>query len=230
MLRKCSSIAVLAVLGLGALAFQAVAQTARPQMLITWSASKSYTPAFYRGKILPNQQSQITAALEVISAAGNVADISGQTIYWYLNDNLIGGGVGSQRVTFRPYGEAPNSLALRVEIPNYPGGSLLHQITIPLAAPQAAITAAYPQGVFSASPAVLQALAYFFAVPNTSLGFSWTANNQTVSDVQNPQVLQISLPQSTPAGFTIPVTLTAQNADDGTAGTTNITLTYQPNL
>ena len=213
-------------LGFFATAIVAHAQTASsPQFLVTWSVSNSYAPASYAGKTLPNQTSPITASLELI-ADGRTVNVGGQTIYWYLNDNLLGGGVGVQRITFNPIGEAPNNPTLRVELPDYPSGSLTHEITIPMVQPIAVIDAPYPQGQFSANPVTLQALPYFFATASTTpLSFAWSVNGQVVSDAQNPQELQISLPQSTPAGFSLGVTLTIQNSNDGatTVGDTNLT-------
>ena len=92
------------------------AQTASsPQFLVTWKTSGSYIPSFYLGKALPTYGSQITASLELVSQ-GKILDLSNQTIYWYLEDNLVGGGVGVQQVTFPPVGEAPNSIIV-VETP-----------------------------------------------------------------------------------------------------------------
>src|SRR5665213_880707 len=178
------------------------ASAAGPQFLMTWQASNSYAPVGYAGEILPNQESQITASFELINANGSPINLSGQTIYWYQNDNLLGGGVGVQHFTFRPYGEAPNTVTLKVELPDYPGGLLIHEIDIPIVQPQAVIEAPYPQGVFPVSPAMVQALPYFFAATSTSpFSFAWSVNGQTVTSAENPQTLQISLPQSTPAGY-----------------------------
>jgi len=115
------------------------AQTsASPTFLITWKTTGSYVPAFYQGKALPTYGSNITASLELISPQGKVLDLSGQTIYWYANDNLVGGGVGVKQVTFPPLGSAPNSLNLRVTLPNYDGAYLVHAVNIPMVLPVAA--------------------------------------------------------------------------------------------
>ena len=197
---------------------------------MTWRALNSYAPAGYAGKVLPNQESQIMASLEVI-ANGKPVNLSGQTIYWYQDDNLLGGGIGVQRFAFRPYGEAPNTITLKVELPDYPGGILIHEINIPIVQPQAVIDAPYPQGIFAASPATVQAIPYFFAASSTSpLSFAWSVNGQTVTSAENPQTLQISLPQSTPAGFAVGIALTIQNANDSAAATGNANLTYQKQL
>lgn len=202
-----------------------------PTFLMTWQATNSYAPAGYVGKILPNQESQIMASIEVITPGGQLANLSGQTIYWYQNENLLGGGIGIQRIEFRPYGEAPNVITLRVDIPDYPGGDIEHEISIPIVQPEAVIEAPFPGGDFSASAITLQALPYFFGATSTDpLSFSWTANGQSATSAENPTSLQLSLPASTPSGYSIPVTLTIQDSIDSNTATANTNLTYQHQL
>ena len=135
------------------------AQTASsPTFLVTWKTTGSYIPSFYQGKALPTYGSNITASFELISAQGKVLDMSGQTIYWYLNDTLIGGGTGVQQVTFPPLGDAPNTMDLRITVPNYNGASLIHAINVPMVLPEAVIYAPYPNGQFFQNPLTVQAL------------------------------------------------------------------------
>ena len=101
---------------------------------ITWRALNSYAPPGYTGKVFPNRQWQVEASLQVITN-GKLTDISAQTIYWYQNDNLLGGGVGVRHTPFRPYGEAPGTMTLKIELPDYPSGVLIHQINIPIVGP-----------------------------------------------------------------------------------------------
>ena len=204
------------------------AQTSGPQFLLTWHASNSYVPPGYAGRILADQESQITASLEVI-ANGKPLNLSGETIYWYQNQNLMGGGIGAQSFTFPPYGEAPNTVDLEIQLPDYPGGLLIHDIEIPVVKAQAVIAAPYPSGNFSGIPATVTAEPYFFATTSTSpLSFSWSVNGQTVTSAENPQSLQISLPQSTPAGFAVAVNLTIQDSNDGATAVGTANITYQP--
>lgn len=204
----------------------AKAQSATPQLLITWQASNSYAPPSYSGKILPNQESQITASLQAISPQGTLIDLSGQTIYWYLNDVLLGGGIGGEHITFRPNTDAPNTITLRVEVPNYPSGLLISEIAIPIVQPDVVIDAPYPQGQFSQSPIIVQALPYFFNTSSSLLSFAWSVNGQTVSNTENPQTLQISMPQSTPAGFAVNISLSVQGTDQAMAANNISDLTY----
>ena len=120
------------------------AQTASsPQFLVTWKASESYIPPFYKGKALPSQGAKITASVELVSN-GHILDISSQNIYWYVDEVLVGGGTGVQQVTFRPFGEPPSSIILDVELPQYNGEYLVHSDNIPLVNPVAVIAAPYP--------------------------------------------------------------------------------------
>ncbi len=195
---------------------------------MTWSALDSYAPPGYAGKILPNQESQIAASVALV-ANGQPVDLSGQTIYWYENGTLLGGGMGVQHVSFYPFGTAPNTIELKVELPDYPGGLLIHYIDIPIMPPQVVIDEPYPQGGFAASPATVQAIPYFFATTSTApLSFAWLVNGQAVTSAENPQSLQISLPQSTPAGYAVAISLTVKNSLDSLSATAGANLTYQP--
>jgi hypothetical protein len=202
-----------------------------PTFLITWETTGSYIPSFYQGKALPTYGSKITASLELISPQGRVINISNQTIYWYLNNNLVGGGAGAQQVTFSPTGQAPNSLNLRVTLPSYNGAYLVHAINIPMVLPDAVIYAPYPNGQFSQNPLAVQALPYFFNISNPSdLSYTWSANDQNGSNAENPEVAQITLPQGTQSGTSLAVSLSIKNPNDSTVGTASINLSYENQL
>ncbi len=230
----------IAALGLVTIAFAvffsfngASAQTAAsaPQFLITWQTTGSYIPSFYQGKALPTYGSKITASLVLVSANGQVLNLSGQTIYWYLDDNLVGGGTGVQQVTFSPLGEAPSSLNLRVTLPNYSGGYLVHAINIPMVLPEAVILAPYPNGQFSENPLTIKALPYFFNVQDASdLSYTWSVNSQSGSNTENPEEAQVTLPQGTQSGTALAVSLSIENPNDSTIGTASENLTYESQL
>jgi len=203
---------------------------ATPQVLITWKTSGSYVPPGYLGKALPTYNSEITASLEIISN-GKLVDLSGQTIYWYLNntDTLIGGGVGAQSITFPPLGTPPNVTTLEVELPYYPGGFLIHTVSIPMVQPQTVINAPYPNGRFSSNPVTVSALPYFFNIASPSdLSYAWSVNGQAGSNTENPNIAQITLPQGTAAGTSFGISLTVDNHNDSTQATASKNLTYQP--
>jgi hypothetical protein len=178
---------------------------------------------------LPNQSSKLTASLALFSA-GKPVDLSSQTIYWYLNDTLIGSGVGKQYVVFSPFGTSPAFLDLRAELPSYNGALLMQDVSIPLVSPKAVIEAPHPQGPFSGNPLTLQGVPYFFYASDPgALSYSWMVNNQTSASAENPQTLVISLPATTPSGSSLGITLDITNPSDSTTGedSTNIIYTKQ---
>ena len=205
------------------------AQQTQPQFLLSWRATNSYVPSFYRGKILPGSRSQITASFELISSGG-IVNVKSQPIYWYLDDTLIGGGAGVQQITFSPFGTAPEMETLRVELPNYSSGYLLHQITIPVINPEMVIDAPYPGGQFSETNATATALAYFFNTPTTNLAFVWSVNGQSGSSAENPDIAQINLPAETPSGSTIAISLQTRNPQNGQSASASENLIYQKQL
>jgi len=206
----------------------ASAQQAQPQLLFSWHAANSYVPSSYKGKVLPGQQSQITASFELVSG-GEIVNVKNQSIYWYLDGTLIGGGTGAQQITFRPFGTAPAMETLKVELPKYSGGYLIHQETIPVANPTVVVYAPYPAGQFSGTNATATALAYFFNAPATSIAFAWSVNGQSGSSTANPDILQINLPAGTPSGSAIAISLQAQSPR-GQNVSASKNLTYQGQL
>ncbi len=198
-----------------------------PQFLVTWKASNSYIPSFYQGKALPSPGSEITASLELISN-GHIVDLSSQNIYWYLDEVLVGGGMGVQQVTFPPFGTPPSTLILEVDIPQYSSGYLIHTVNIPFVEPMAVIDAPYPNQEFSSNPLVVQGIPFFFyATSSDNLLFNWSVNGQTGSNAENPQVADIRLPQGTQSGTTLGVSLLIENPIGSTVATADQNLTFQ---
>lgn len=208
------------------LVLSAHAQTAAPQMLITWRTVNGTAPAGYQGKILPKTGSLITASVDVLTASGKFADLSGQTIYWYLDDNYIGGGVGKQSITFT----APQHteiMALRANIQNYAGGTLINTAHIRMTDPQIVIIAPYPGKFFSGNSVEVTAFPYFFSAAGVSkLNYQWSVNGQSVTTQENPLDLVVNLNGAVPAGYSLAISLaTAQSDDPFTTAASNITLT-----
>ena len=208
---------------------QANAQTAQsssPRFLITWRALNSFAPSLYDGKILPGARSRITASLELISN-GKLINLKSQTIYWYLNDNLLGGGTGAQRMTFSPYSGTAGTLVLRVELPDYGGKLLMHEVAIPVVRPEAVIYAPYPNDQFSGSQATVKALPYFFNVSSSALTFEWSVNGVPVENKEGPDILHVNLPSGAPSNFGVNISLTMQNPGDSTMAIASKNLIYQ---
>jgi len=202
------------------------AQTAGPQFLVTWHASGSYVPPGYPDKALPNRASRITASVEVLSG-GKQVSLAGQTIYWYLDTNYIGGGTGAESITFSPDQPPPATLDLEVKLPSYNGQAYTHDVLIPLVSPVAVIYAPYPNGVFSAGQLDLKALPYFFyATSSDALTYAWSANGQPGTNVESPDEALVSLPPGAQSGTSVSVTLAVTDPVDSTVATAISNLTY----
>lgn len=211
------------------LASSAYAQTiTQPQFLITWKATQSYIPPSYEGKALPSYGSRITAEVELVSPQGKLANLQNEAIYWYQNGTLIGGGDGVQTITFPPFNLPPNLITLKITIPNDPSGYLSHSINIPYVTPQVVLYAPLPNGQFSSNPLDIQAVPYFFSTTSTfNLSYAWAVNGQTGGGAENPEIAQITMPQGTPSGTNIDVSVTVRNPVGSTVATAQKTLTYQ---
>lgn len=202
------------------------AQSATPQMVITWQAYGSYIPAKYLDKALPNQESKLAASLEIISN-GRPVDLSGQAIYWYLNDTLIGNGIGKQYIVFSPFGTAPAFLVLKAELPNYNGTSLIHQVQIPLVGPKTVIEAPHPTGQSSGNPIMLQGTPYFFyASDPSSLSYVWSVNGRIATTTEDPETLQMNLDPGTPSGISLNVSLVITNQSGTMSSNDSTNITY----
>ena len=203
------------------------AQQSSPIAVITWRVTGSYVPPSYIGKALPNSASSVTAAITVFDG-GKVIDVSGDTIYWYLNDTLLGGGPGVKSFTFIPFAGG-GSGTLKVEIPNYANGLLIKTTPIFVATPAVVLNAPYPAATFSANPLAISAEPYFFPVSSADqLSYAWTVNGQAVSGAENPETLRVSLGPGTTAGSRFDVSISVTNSGNSAAATDEKTLTYQP--
>ncbi len=213
----------------GGAAQKSRAQTTAPRFMTTWQA-KSYAPPQYKGKILPTLSSQITVAFDVLDK-GKVADLSKQTINWYLGGQILGSGKGMQTITFLAPESNLGDLELSVELPDYlPNGQLLmNSIRIPVVSSEAVIEAPYPEGVFSGYSPQIKGVPYFFNVSSPSyLNFSWSVNGETAQNAEDPTNLIINLNQDARSGSDIYIELVINNASDYlTAAKAETTLTFQ---
>jgi len=206
------------------------AQSATPQMVVTWQAYGSYIPPKYSDKALPNQESELTASLELLSN-GKPVDLSKQTIYWYLNDTLIGTGTGNQYVIFSAVGTPPAFLTLKAELPSYNGSLLIHEVNIPLVSPKAVVEAPHPSGQLSGNPITLQGTPYFFYVSDPGmLSYTWSVNNETSASTENPQTLNIDLDPSTPSGSSLGVSLIITDPNNSMSANDSTNVIYVKQL
>lgn len=199
------------------------AQTA-PNVLITWKAF-SYAPADFRGKIFPTTNSLIKASLEIINN-GKVADLSGQKIYWYLNDEPIKIGRGLQSIEFN-LNTDPSVNELSVQIPSYPSGFFLRAVNIPVVAPEAVIEAPYPDWQVRDTNIKVKGLPYFFNIADPlELSFLWNANGAQPQNQENPSDLTINF-NPTDSSQNIDIGLTIQKGkDESNSAFQNATLTF----
>jgi hypothetical protein len=203
------------------------AEAATPRAAISWRAD-AYVPPEYGGKALPTANSTITASLDLI-ASNKSADLSNQTIYWYVNNHLAGSGKGKTSVTFQTPASAPDSLALRAEVPGYPGGAIIKSITIPVVLPEAVIVAPLPSLRVTPPSASLLGTPYFFNVSDPLLlTFSWAANYAAPTSEGNSPKLTLNINSDAPQGASIRVTLDITNPlRAGEGAQSLITLTRQ---
>lgn len=208
-MKKISIILSLAVLlsfsGLG----RSSAQQQAPELFITWKAA-TYAPPNFAGKVLPVAGSLIVASFEVIDQ-GVPANLSRQTVYWYINGNFFKGGEGIQSLRFgAPAGGG--DIDLRVQLPNYKNNFLVKTVTIPVVEPEAVIESPFPDGKISNPSIQLKGVPYFFNTKTLAdLSFSWQVNGQAPKGTENPDSLNVNLGPTTPQGFALGIGLLIQN-------------------
>jgi hypothetical protein len=202
---------------------------ADPQLLVTWKGT-SLAPYDFSGRLMPSANSLITASAQALLGNGTVANLTNEIIYWYANDQLIGGGKGVQTVTFQAPSIPGGLVTLRAQLPNFNDTFTAKTITIPIANPQAIIEVPFAGSAFSKSPVTLKAHAFYFSASGANnLVYAWTVNGVPPESSDDPEILNINIDPKTPSGVTIGVNLTVNNPDLLYEGTqTSIALTYQP--
>jgi hypothetical protein len=202
------------------------AQQVNPQFLFSWQPTNSYVPSFFTGKILPNAQSQIAATFELI-LNGKPIDLSNENIYWYLNNNLIGSGIGIQQLTFPLFGIPPQMENLRIELPNYSSGYLMYEIDLPFIRPSVIISAPYYNNTINGSDATITALAYYFNDNQNNLIYNWSINGQTGSSAENPNILHIMIPTGSAENSTMAILLQIKNINGNEKISNSLNLIYK---
>ena len=183
----------------------ALSRVEGPKLLITWRA-ESYVPPWFAGKALPTANSGLTASVELMDS-GRAVNVSGQKIYWYVNSEPIGSGVGLQRITFAAHGVAGNTLDLRAEIPSYQ--FVLKTVEIPTVDPEAVIEAPYANRGFSSLSPNFSGWPFFFNVKRASdLATSWLVNGASAQSAEDPGHLTVNLNQDAPPGANLNIALT----------------------
>ncbi len=200
----------------------ASAQSANQQVIITWRTIGVSAPAAYVDKIIPSPNSKMEASLAVLDG-NSFAPLGNQTIYWYLDDNFIGGGAGEQTISFN----APSNkriISLRAEITG--GSGLMNTAYIDMADPSVVIVAPYPNDTFATSTVSLEAVPYFFNASDLGdLVFDWSVNGNSVTTPENPELLTIDLANNAPSDYALNVSLnTTQSNNPYFSDSENISL------
>ncbi len=195
-----------AILILGASKIEA--QETGAEMLLGWRAH-SYTPNSFLGKALPTVGTLITAGFDLVER-GKILNLKDQLVYWYWNDNPVGGGKGVQNVSLRPTQEGLQ--VLTVKLPGFMGRSFTRNFEIPVVSPETIIEVAAKNGKFSSPNLRVYGQPYFFNASSfKNLVFLWEVNGQKPSKTEEVGFLDIKLDPGTPSGSQILIDLSIQN-------------------
>lgn len=157
-----------------------LAQESAPQMIISWQALDSYAPPFFKGKVLPNQNSAINTRLLVLEN-GQVQDLSQIEIRWYLNGKLIrsGTGLSETQISFDALASRYNQLS--VTLRQYKGDDFEKSVALPIHPPKVTVDASNLLNFKTSEELSLFAHPFFFSSKEISnLLFSWLINNQLI--------------------------------------------------
>jgi hypothetical protein len=221
---KAYTILILILILAGAPAPGAHAQT-EPQVILSWRA-KSFVPPGYPGKALAIAGTDIAASLDVLQK-GKLVNLSSQTLYWYVNNQLVARGKGALTISFRAPEELRGEVALRVEIPSFAGGPIVRGVNIPIVRPEVVIEAPFPSGKAS-SPVSVRGTPYFFNISDPlELLLRWTVNGEIASGGGDPTVLTATV-SGAPASIPLSIGLTADNPEsDFEVAQASVTLTIK---
>lgn len=162
------------------------AQTA-PEFLISWRAL-NFVPADYPGKIFPSKNSQLEIGFDLLEN-GKVADLSKNTVNWFLGDQLIQSAAGLKTARFR---SGDSDQTVKINILNYKGAALNHLVILPVNKPEVIIDARIPRSEIKLGKYNFEARPFFFNVLNAdNLLFKWINNNQPIAG--NPRIINLDL-------------------------------------
>lgn len=175
------------VLVAAAISGQSLAQTPNP-VIITWQADNFY-PADFEGRALPSPGTPIALSAEVMQN-NKLLDLSQATFMWYVDETLIGRGVGLKETTFKMQ-KSPGDYSFVRVVVQTGNNSFESSLRIYAQAPTAVIEGNFPNQVVPAgSQILLQAVPYFFNVLNLNdLSFSWLINGQQQNNGRDNQLL-----------------------------------------
>jgi len=207
--RYLSTAALLLVLAVPTISPRAQG-VSQPQFLFSWKVN-SYTPPGFIGKALPTVNSIITVSFTLVDR-GNIVDLSGENVYWYIDGEFAEGGKGLQKTIFQAGRPVGQSIDIRVVLPDYKDQQVTYATTLPIVPSETVIDAPFPAGAAYTVPVTLRALPYFFSVSEIlGLNFFWSLNGQQAAGSENPTVLRINAPVDFPSGQKLRVGLRVEN-------------------
>ncbi len=186
---------------------------------LTWNAS-SQTPASYKGKSLPTQNSVINiSAMPFIYRPGTKTFINNDDLIfnWKLNDKFSAdnSGIGKSDFIFRISDFSVGNKSVQLEIKTSDNiVSIIKIIEIPTVRPQTLVYFADPEtglpfgvalkNLISISPSFnFTAQNYFFNAPSKDLEWQWFMDNKEVADKSGkPWLASLSIPNVSRPFFT----------------------------
>ncbi len=197
------------------------AQTAsEPEFMVTWS-TKNYVPSDYMGKILPAKSGRLDVGFDLIDR-NKIADLSGATITWFLNDNFIRSGIGLKNISLNLNGEL--NQIIRISVTDYADDEISHIFSIQPAEPEIVIDTKNPlllsfnQIQLAAKKHVFGIRPFFFNIKGLDeLIFKWRVDNKLISGAaENPWLLSLDLgtPEGAAQETDLAVSASAANIND----------------
>jgi len=159
--------------------------------LITWK-SNGFVPSAYQGKILPAKKSRVALAFEIIKA-GQSINLKNSEVRWFVNNKLIGRGVGLKKITLTV--SDTNDLAVRISVKGPGKDEWEKLVVIPVARPELIIDG--PTIVEGGAKIVtFYGRPFFFNIKSLKdLTFKWRVGGQeTIGEVAAPEILEVLIP------------------------------------
>ena len=197
-MKKINFLTLLLALTLLLGAGQVVSAQTSAQVLLTWKAD-SFVPATYTGKVLPNENSEVSVVLQLL-VAGRPVPSDNLEIKWYVNNKIIPESANLSTLEISGSEFVASSYSV-LAIVRTPAGELVNQrVEIPVSEPRLVIDMPYPDKIVGEKDVYLGAIPYFFDIQiPEEIRFSWEINDNLVAiraqsilfDIENNSRLRI---------------------------------------
>ena len=185
---------------------------AAPEFLVSWRAF-NYVPADYLGKIFPVDGTLIKAGFDLIDN-GKIADLSKNSVSWFIGGNLFQSGNGLKTIVFN---SQDADQQIRIRVANYRGADAEKIFIIPVVRPETIIDARFPSSEINIGRHRLEAKPYFFNIFDLAgLTFDWFLNGELVTgQAASPQFMDLNLESAgAPQKTRIAISSTIANKSD----------------